>query len=79
MQNFLAFGTFNGAWFLVLGVLNTQNLAFSTFDSSAFSAHFGLGKFSVLNTKVWNKSVRLNLINHLVGFIPCQICLYFRN
>ena len=20
--------------------------------------------------------VRLNLINHLVGFIPCQICLY---
>ena len=21
--------------------------------------------------------VRLNLINHLVGFIPCQICLYF--
>ena len=24
-------------------------------------------------------SVRLNLINHLVGFIPCQICLYFNN
>ena len=23
------------------------------------------------------KLVRLNLINHLVGFIPCQICLYF--
>ena len=23
--------------------------------------------------------VRLNLINHLVGFIPCQICLYFSN
>ena len=21
--------------------------------------------------------VRLNLINHLVGFISCQICLYF--
>ena len=21
--------------------------------------------------------VRLNLINHLIGFIPCQICLYF--
>ena len=45
MRIFLAFGTFNGAWFLVLGVLNTQNLAFSTFDSSAFSAHFGLEKF----------------------------------
>ena len=24
-------------------------------------------------------SVRLNSINHLVGFIPCQICLYFSN
>ena len=24
-------------------------------------------------------TVRLNLINHLVGFIPCQICLYFSN
>ena len=23
--------------------------------------------------------VRLNVINHLVGFIPCQICLYFNN
>ena len=23
----------------------------------------------------WITSVRLNLINHLVGFIPCQICL----
>ena len=23
--------------------------------------------------------VRLNFINHLVGFIPCQICLYFSN
>ena len=23
--------------------------------------------------------VRLNLINHLVGSIPCQICLYFSN
>ena len=23
------------------------------------------------------ETVRLNLINHLVGFIPCQICLYF--
>ena len=23
--------------------------------------------------------VRLNLINHLVGFILCQICLYFSN
>ena len=22
-------------------------------------------------------SVRLNLINHFIGFIPCQICLYF--
>ena len=21
--------------------------------------------------------VRLNLFNHLIGFIPCQICLYF--
>ena len=26
-----------------------------------------------------NLLVRLNLINHLVGFIPCQICLYFSN
>ena len=26
-----------------------------------------------------NESVRLNLFNHLVGFIPCQICLYFSN
>ena len=24
-------------------------------------------------------TVRLNLINHLVGFIPCQICFYFSN
>ena len=24
-------------------------------------------------------AVRLNLINHLVGFIPCQIFLYFSN
>ena len=23
--------------------------------------------------------VRLNLINHFVRFIPCQICLYFSN
>ena len=23
--------------------------------------------------------VRLNLINHIIGFIPCQICLYFNN
>ena len=23
------------------------------------------------------KTVRLNLINHFIGFIPCQICLYF--
>ena len=23
--------------------------------------------------------IRLNLINHLVGFIPCQSCLYFSN
>ena len=23
--------------------------------------------------------VRLNSINHLIGFIPCQICLYFSN
>ena len=23
--------------------------------------------------------VRLNFINHFVGFIPCQICLYFSN
>ena len=22
-------------------------------------------------------AVRLNLINHFIGFIPCQICLYF--
>jgi len=41
----LAFGTFDGAWFLVFGVLNAKKLAFSTFDSSAFSANFGLGKF----------------------------------
>ena len=31
----------------------------------------------------WNSQkgeiVRLNLINHLVGFISCQICLYFSN
>ena len=33
---------------------------------------------SVLPPKVFT-SVRLNLINHLVGFIPCQICLYFSN
>ena len=26
-----------------------------------------------------NKFVRLNLINHLAGFIPYQICLYFSN
>ena len=26
---------------------------------------------------IYNNFVRLNLINHLVGFIPCQICLYF--
>ena len=28
---------------------------------------------------VWvvNEIVRLNLINYLIGFIPCQICLYF--
>ena len=26
-----------------------------------------------------NNSVKLNLINHFVGFIPCQICLYFSN
>ena len=25
------------------------------------------------------EDVRLNLINHLVGFIPNQICLYFSN
>ena len=25
------------------------------------------------------QGVRLNLINYLVGFIPCQICLYFSN
>ena len=29
----------------------------------------------------WNSTyimfVRLNLINHFIGFIPCQICLYF--
>ena len=25
------------------------------------------------------EAVRLNLINHLVGFIPYQICLYFSN
>ena len=25
------------------------------------------------------EDVKLNLINHLVGFIPCQICLYFSN
>ena len=24
-------------------------------------------------------NVRLNFINHLVGFIPCQIFLYFSN
>ena len=23
--------------------------------------------------------LRFNFINHLVGFIPCQICLYFSN
>ena len=23
--------------------------------------------------------VRLNFINYLIGFIPCQICLYFSN
>ena len=29
---------------------------------------------------LWDfRSVRLNFINHLVGFIPCQICLYFSN
>ena len=32
----------------------------------------------VLN-KPHNQSVRLNFINHLVGFISCQICLYFSN
>ena len=28
---------------------------------------------------IYNNFVRLNLINHLVGFILCQICLYFSN
>ena len=28
---------------------------------------------------IGTKCVRLNLINHLVGFISCQICLYFSN
>ena len=34
--------------------------------------------FVVVLTSVF-VSVRLNLINHFVGFIPCQICLYFSN
>ena len=25
--------------------------------------------------KAWISNVRLNLFNHLIGFIPCQICL----
>ena len=29
----------------MFSVLNAKKLAFSTFDSSAFSANFGLGKF----------------------------------
>ena len=29
------FGTLDGAWFLVFGVLNAKNLAFSTPDASA--------------------------------------------
>ena len=28
---------------------------------------------------IGTKCVRLNLINHLVSFISCQICLYFSN
>ena len=27
--------------------------------------------------RIGSNSVRLNLFNHLIGFIPCQICLYF--
>ena len=35
-----------------------------------FNASFGNASWSMM-------CVRLNLINHLVGFIPCQIYLYF--
>ena len=35
--------------------------------------------FSYLFCKQWYVAVRLNFINYLVGFIPCQICLYFSN
>ena len=33
----------------------------------------------LLGTVPFRIFVRLNLINYLVGFIPCQICLYFSN
>ena len=36
-------------------------------------------KYGYMVVKLDMSNVRLNLINHLVGFIPCQICLYFSN
>ena len=36
-----------------------------------------LSSQKTLSDKTGLGYVRLNLINHLVGFIPCQICLYF--
>ena len=39
---------------------------------------WSLNQFTCMRSRE-NKSVRLNFINHLVGFIPYQICLYFSN
>ena len=46
-------------------------------DTSKHSSLYRLPM--LLGTVPFRIFVRLNLINHLVGFIPCQICLYFSN
>ena len=60
----------------------------SPLDSQTFSSIFQdvptvverIVKFDTLgSTFIPRIFVRLNLINHLVGFISCQICLYFSN
>ena len=64
-------------------ILSLQILEFSyasrRISSNSFNCNFpnelALSKLK-LNIFI---AVRLNLINHLVGFIPCQICVYFNN
>ena len=69
-----------------MNLLENEDLAWERFDKVVTSENvvvcydMFLKEFELFAVHdLFKVYVRLNFINHLVGFILCQICLYFSN